>query len=123
MESGLRGPDGNVEGLRHIARPEAEVVREDEDRALRLAEAPEPAFELVPIGELCRSVVFDWLARDHRELGAPAATLASDVRARADVEPVDPGVEAAHIAQRWKIAPRPHERLALHLPRVRRRGG
>ena len=51
VEPGLGGPDGDLESVGRLARRQAEVEVQDQDRPLRVAQATEAPFELVAIGE------------------------------------------------------------------------
>ena len=51
VESGLGGPDGDVECLGCFCRREPDVVRQNEDGLLRDGEPFQTAFDQLPIGE------------------------------------------------------------------------
>jgi len=122
--AGLRGPDGDVEGIGRVRRGQADVIRQGEDRALVIADATQRAFELIAIRERRRAVCLRRLGRQDRDLRAPPPPMAADVRGCPDDEAVQPGIEPldarATSVDPARPAPAPP---GSHPPRVRRRAG
>ena len=64
---------------------------------------------------VARAVGLGRFARQDGDLGPPPSTVAPDVGAGADDEPVEPGVEPLDVAQRRQIAPGSHQRILCRI--------
>ena len=84
---------------------------QDQDRSLRVVEAPKPSFELIAVGELRCAIGLGRFDRHDGELRAPPAPVAPDVGARANEQPVQPGIEPLDVAQRRQIPPGSNQRV------------
>ncbi len=114
VEPRASGAGGDVEHLADLVRIEAQVVVEHEDRPLLGRQPPEPALDLVAIGErgevIRRRRSVDRQDPNGRDPGALAARLRiADV----DEHSLEPGVEPLRIAEAGQLAPGDHQRL-LH---------
>ena len=109
MQPGLGGPDGDLERIGRLAQRQADVEMQDQDRSLRVVEAPQPSFELIAVGELRHAIGLGRFDRHDGELRAPPAPVAPDVGARANEQPVQPGIEPLDVAQRRQVPPGSHQ--------------
>ena len=109
MEPGLGRPDRNAESSGHFDGREADVVAQDQHGSLRVGQASQAAFDLIPVGEISRPVALTRLGGDQDDLGTPPALVPADVGTAADKQPVEPRVEPFHVAQRRQVAPGSHE--------------
>ena len=117
VEPGLGGPDRDFEGIGQLARSQAEVERENEDRSLSRRQATKSPLQLVAIGELVCAIELGRFAWQDGDLGPPPSTVAPDISAGTDYEPVEPGVEPLGVAQRRQIAPSSHQRILCRILR------
>ena len=112
VESGPRSPDGDAQGRRDLRQRVAEVVMEDDDRALFRSQPQEGVVEVVAGsdggGEVrrCR-----WIHLEDPHAGDPSTLAAGLHVAGMDDEAVEPGVEAVGIAEGGKVAPRAQQGL------------
>lgn len=114
VESGAGRPRRDPEDLGDLRRSEPFVVMEDEDRPLFRRQPPEPAFELVPVGE--REQLIGRRRTVHRQdpqVGRASAFAGSMVDALANDEAMEPGVEPLRIAESPQVTPGDHQRV-LH---------
>ena len=79
VEPGLGGPDGDLESFGRLARSQADVEIQDEDRLLRSGEPPKSALELVAVGECRRAIRLGRFIRQDRDLGTPPPAVTADV--------------------------------------------
>jgi hypothetical protein len=104
------GPGRDPEDRCDLGRGQADVVRQDQRRALLHGECEKGSFELVAIDELAELIdrrrVIDRQDRDldRAPLAAPDVVLAG-----VDEEAMEPGVEPIGVAQTPKIAPGPDQ--------------
>ena len=114
MESRLRGPNRDLEGVGDLGKREAEEVVMDDDGAMVRRQFAQPSVECVPVGKrtgrIRRRAVVVGQETDVRFVPPPAAGL---IVAGVHEKATEPCVEPPGIAQGRQIAPRAHERF-LH---------
>jgi len=98
--------------LGNLRQRQAEVVMEDEDRALLRGDAPEGAFELVALDDRHERVRrCGAVHREDANVGRPAAAAPGLPVAGVDEQAMEPGVELLDVPQRRQLAPGEHQRL------------
>jgi hypothetical protein len=114
VQTGRRGPVGDVEDLGHFRHREVEVVVQDQHGPLLDVDRAQLAHDPVPLGELCRMVpahgrpgVAHHVLLD---LGATLVLLRDPV-AGTNREPAKPGVPGIGVPQRTHVLPGQHERI------------
>ena len=102
----MDGPGRDPEDRCDLGGGQADVVRQDQRRALLHGEFEEGSFELVAIDELAKLVdrrrVIDWQDRD---LDRPPLAAPNLVLAGVDEEAMEPGVEPLGISQTPEVTP------------------
>jgi len=107
MQSGLGGPDGDIESVRDFREREPEVVVEDQHGSLLHGEATDPAVELVSIDDRMDVVRGEArLGREGADVRRVATGLPSLLVARACQGAMEPRLESIWFTERSKVAPR-----------------
>jgi hypothetical protein len=109
MESGLHGPDGNAEAVRHLGERKVQVIDHDHESSLDGVELADTALDLITVrctdGRV-REALSGWLDRLDVDL-VPQSTLVSTDLAvtRVHEQASHPGVEAVRITQSGQVTP------------------
>jgi hypothetical protein len=102
----MDGPCRNPEDRSDLGRRQADVVGQDQRRALRDGEFEERSFELVAIDQLAERIVCaSVLDLEAKDLDGPPGPPPRLIRAGADEEAMQPRVEPFGIAERAQVAP------------------
>jgi len=109
VQPGFGGPDRDLEGIGRLARRQAEVIGQYEDRLLWDGEPTQTAFDQVAVRQACCAIGLRRVIPDDRDLGPPLSTMTTDVCAGSDDQPVQPGIESFDVAKRRQIAPGPYQ--------------
>jgi len=102
----MDGPCRNPEDRSDLGRRQADVVGQDQRRALRDGEFEERSFELVAIDQLAELIVCaSVLDLEAKDLDGPPRLPPGLVRTGVDQEAMQPRVEPFGIAERAQVAP------------------
>jgi len=115
MNPRLLGPrldrtQGHAEVLGGLGQGQAEVVMEDEDRALFCRQAPEAPLELVALDDRDGGIRLRRpVGRQNADVRRPAATASQLGVTGVDEQPMEPRVKTVGITERPQLTPRRHE--------------
>ena len=99
MEPGLRGPERDPEGCRHLWQWHPEEVVHDDDRAPLRFEVAKRAIEEVPVGNKRRDVGARRGVQGREvDFDRPMPSATGEIEAGIDDQATEPGVEAIRIA-------------------------
>ena len=115
----LGGPDREIERVRRFGERQAQVVMQDDKRALVRGEPLESPAKRVPLGDEDRRVRHGRLVElCQLDLDDATAHLAQLVDASADEEAPQPGGEPLRVTERWQVTPGSDERFLDRIPRM-----